>query len=439
MTQSRPRILIIAESANPEWVSVPLIGWSLSRALAKVADVHLVTQIRNRDAILRAGLVEGQDFTAIDSEAFARPLWAIGEKLRGGGGKGWTTLQLINALSYPHFERLIWRRFGADIRAGRFDIVHRVTPLSPTISSALAAKCARAGVPFVLGPLNGGVPWPKEFDAERRQEKEWLSYIRGVYKALPGRRRTLKHAAAIIAGSGHTKGEIPASMQSKTFYIPENAIDPKRFTKRADPGREGPLRACFIGRMVPYKGPDMLLDAAAPLLRDGRMVLDMVGDGPLSPALKAQAEALGVTGAVTFHGWLEHGAVQDVLAGSNLMAFPSIREFGGGVVLEAMALGVPSLIVDYAGPAELLTEGTGWKVPMGNRAAIISGFRAELERLEADRPALIRAGQAGLDRVASQFTWCRKADQISEIYDWMLGERDDRPEPMLEKRNHAAD
>ena len=435
----RPNVLVIAEAANPEWVSVPLIGWSLSRALAGVANVHLVTQIRNRDAILRAGLVEGQDFTAIDSEAFARPLWAIGEKIRGGGGKGWTTLQLINALSYPHFERLVWRRFGADIRAGRYDIVHRVTPLSPTISSPLAAKCARAGVPFVLGPLNGGVPWPREFDAERRQEKEWLSYVRGVYKALPGRRRSLKHAAAIIAGSRHTEGEIPAAMRDKTFYIPENAIDPARFAKRAQPGGDGPLRACFIGRMVPYKGPDMLLEAAGPLLREGRMRLYMVGDGPMLPGLKAQAEALGVTGAVTFHGWMEHGAVQDVLAASDLMAFPSIREFGGGVVLEAMALGVPSLIVDYAGPAELLTSGSGWKVPLGDRATIVAGFAAQLSRLEQDRSALARAGQMGLDRVESMFTWGRKADQISGIYNWILGECDDRPKPMSDRQDHAAE
>ena len=434
----RPRVLVIAEAANPEWVSVPLIGWSLARALDRVADVHLVTQVRNREAILRAGLVEGRDFTAIDSEAIAKPLWAVGKVLRMGEGKGWTALQLINALSYPWFEHLLWRQFGAAIRAGHYDIVHRVTPLSPTISSGLAAKCRRAGVPFVVGPLNGGVPWPRAFDAERRREREWLSYLRGAYRMLPGVGRMLQAAAAIIVGSRHTQSEIPARHQGKCVYIPENAVDPARFSRKLSVPRDGVLRACFIGRMVPYKGPDMLLQAAAPLVRDGRMRIDMIGDGPMMEALRAQVEAEGIQAGVTFHGWLDHGRVQDVAAGSALFAFPSIREFGGGVVLEAMALGLVPLIVDYAGPAELITPETGFKVPLGDRAAIVSAFRAELERIAADPAALAPMGLAAQARVQALFTWARKADQINEVYDWVLGKRSTRPDPVAgtDKNEH---
>ncbi len=413
------RVLLIAEAANPEWVSVPLIGWSLARALADVASVHVVTQVRNRDAFLRAGLIEGKDFTAIDNESVARPLWAIGKVLRMGEGKGWTALQAVSAAAYPAFERRVWRRFGGEIQAGKWDIVHRITPLSPTISSPIAARCRAAGVPFVLGPLNGGVPWPAAFRAEMRREREFLAPLRSAYKALPGRRASLRAASAILAGSRHTASEIPAEFQDKVLWLPENAIDPARFSRVAAHA-PGPLRIAFIGRMVPYKGPDMLLEAALPLLADGRARLDMIGDGPMLESLR-QTRAPGLT----FHGWLAHEAVQDVLAEATLMALPSVREFGGGVVLEAMALGVPPLVVDYAGPGELVGAGLGFKIPLSDRAGIIATLRAELERLAAAPALLAETGAAARAHVEAHFTWAAKAAQIARVHEWLLtgGER----------------
>jgi glycosyltransferase involved in cell wall biosynthesis len=423
MTPSKPSVLVIAEAANPEWVSVPLVGWSMSQALREVADAHLVTQIRNREAILRFGLDEGRDFTAIDSEAVTRPLWRVASALRMGQGKGWTMMTAMGALSYPYFEHLVWQRFGPDIRAGRFDIVHRVTPLTPTTVSPIAKKCAAHAVPFVLGPLNGGVPWPAGFDVERRREREWLSYVRGAYKALPGRTAMLDAAAAIIAGSRHTEGEIPARYASKVHYIPENAIDPTRFNKVAGQDTDGQLRAVFIGRLVPYKGPDMLLEAASDLLRKGRLHLDIIGDGPMRQDLEALAAQLSLGGSVTFHGAVPHERVQDIAAQSNLLTFPSIREFGGGVVLEAMALGVVPVVVDYAGPGELVTPETGYKVPIGSREQVTEGLRRTLEAICADPSALAGKAKAARERVFTQFTWSAKAGQIAKIYQTVLERR----------------
>ncbi|WP_374303197.1 glycosyltransferase family 4 protein, partial [Paracoccus sp. (in: a-proteobacteria)] len=362
---NRPRVLLLAEAANPEWVSVPLIGWSLATALREVADVHVVTQIRNRDAFLRAGMVEERDFTAIDSEALAKPLFALAEKLRMGKGVGWTTTQLISSLGYGYFERLVWQRFGADIRAGTYDLVHRITPVSPVVNSPIAARCAAAGVPFLFGPINGGVPWPKGFASEQRREKEWLSRVRGLYRLHPARARMLRSASAILCGSSFALSEVPPRFAGKAVYLPENAVDLSRFHLVAGQDGSLPVKACFVGRLVPLKGVDMALKASAPLIREGRMTFDIVGDGPQMPELQALARSEGVAGGVTFHGWKEHHEVQGLLASCNLLLFPSIREFGGGVVLEAMALGVPPVVVDYGGPAELVDDSTGWRVPLG--------------------------------------------------------------------------
>jgi glycosyltransferase involved in cell wall biosynthesis len=114
---------------------------------------------------------------------------------------------------------------------------------------------------------------------------------------------------------------------------------------------------------------------------------------------------------------------------ANLLTFPSIREFGGGVVLEAMALGIVPLIVDYAGPGELVTETTGFKIPIGPRERIVSDARAVLERISDDPTCLPVMAAHAYARAQDHFTWAAKARQIAEVYDWVQGLRPERPDP----------
>jgi len=183
-----------------------------------------------------------------------------------------------------------------------------------------------------------------------------------------------------------------------------------------------------------YKGPDILLAAAAPLLARGDLALEIVGDGPLRGSLETFVSDHSLESAVTFRGWVAHDQVQHRLAESDVLTFPSIREFGGGVVLEAMAIGVPGLVVDYGGPAELITTETGFLVPLGTRTEIIASIRGQLERL-VENPELIesRSGPAR-ERVHREFTWQAKARRVLEIYDWALG-RAAKPEHPVDARH----
>jgi glycosyltransferase involved in cell wall biosynthesis len=419
-----PRALLIAESANPEWFSVPLVGWSLATAIAKEMDAHIITQIRNRDAFVRAGLVEGVDFTSINSEAVVRPFWKLANWLRGGKGIGWTTETALSSLAYPYFEHLVWKQFGSRIQKGEFCVVHRITPLTPTAPSSLAMRCAQAGIPFVLGPLNGGVPWPRAFGRERRREKEWLSYVRPAYRLLPGISETYRYTTRVLVGSQFTLSDLPRRYRDKYIYMPENGVDPERFSHPAQKRDDGPLRAAFVGRLVPYKGPDMLLQSALELLRDGSMTIDVIGDGPMMEALRSFVQHHDLWSVVTFHGWVPNEKVQDILCQCEILAFPSIREFGGGVVLEAMALGVVPVVVDYAGPGELVTTETGFKVPLGSREEVVAGFRTVLTRLVTSRAEVHERSAGARTHVQQRFIWPVKARQIVALYATLENLRD---------------
>lgn len=427
MNGSMPSVLVIAEAANPDWVSVPLVGWNIATALRSVANVHIVTQIRNRAAFLSRGLVEGHDFTAIDSEAFAAPFYRLAERLRGGDGKGWTTITAMQSLAYPYFEHLVWRRFGTAIKAGKYDVVHRVTPLSPTAPSSLARRCRRAGVPFLLGPLNGGLPWHAEYGRERIKEREWLSYIRKAYSFLPTIRSTYRNTAAIIAGSCHTLDELSRHGRPM-IYIPENGIDTDRFRSAARSAKGGTkLQLVFVGRLVPYKGADIAMEACRELLNAGKAHFDIIGDGPDMPRLRSLTAELGIENSVTLHGWKSHADVAEYLRKADIMVFPSVREFGGGVVLEAMASGVVPIVVDYGGPGELVTPACGFAVPIGPRKVLVQQIETIVASLAADKHDLGDMSGAAVLRIEQLYSWQAKAQQIAQVYQWLSSCQDSPP------------
>jgi glycosyltransferase involved in cell wall biosynthesis len=424
----RPRVLLIAEACNPSWVSVPLVGWSCSRALSEVAQTHLVTHTRNRPALLEAGMREGPDFTAIDSDRVAGPLHWLATRLRGGAGRGWTTVTAFRSLANYYFEHLVWKRFEKELRGGRFDVVHRITPLTPTAPSLLAGRCASVGVPFMLGPLNGGLPWPREFSRARRREGEWLSWLRGMHRCLPGYRATRERAAAILVGSMATWEQMNIRHRRKCIYIPENGIDPARFTAGPAAPHRRPLRVTFVGRLVDYKNPDVVIEALAPLARAGGVELDVFGDGPLRETLSGLIQRLAPGAAVRLRGWRTHDQLAAEMSRMDVLAFPSVREFGGGVVLEAMALGVVPIVVDYGGPTELISSACGIRIPLVDRDGLVAGLRCAVAGLARDPIRLMSMRRAGIDRVQHWFTWPVKAMQILEVYRWVLGQRMTKPD-----------
>lgn len=413
----RLRVLLLAEQCNPDWPSLPVVGYKAAMAIAEVADVTLATQVRNEPAISAAGSGDAE-MVYIDSEAIARPLDRALTKIRGDEGS-WTLAQAFGYPSYLLFEHMVHRELGDRIRAGEFDVIHRVTPMSPTHPSPIASL-RPAEVPFVIGPLNGGLPWPSEFEAELREEREYLTKLRGVYRYLPYAKSTLKKASAILASFDHTVDQMPADARARTVDFPEVGIDPHLFNAvPREPNEQQTV--LFCGRLVPYKLPFLPLDAfaASPALQRHKLVY--VGDGPLEERLRERAREAGIEHCVEFRGRVTQAEVGEAMRQAEILAFPSIRELGAGVVVEAMACAMACVVADYGGPAQLIDDDRGRKIAMASREAMTASLRTELEHLVADPELAARLGEAARAHALSTYSWRAKANKSLEIYEWVLG------------------
>lgn len=427
---SRLRILVLGPDCNPEQVSMPYVTYSHAAALAQLHDVTLVIRSPVADAVRRAKA----PFRAI--EVIRQPLleriyaWSLRWIFKYNFNN-----QALTAFCYPFFlafEWRAWRQLRGRILEGEFDVVLRIYPMNAVLPSPFAFFLRRGPIPFVIGPLNGGLPFVQGF-SQANNQRQWISRFRNLYRFLPFARSTYRNAAAIIAASSQTYAEF-AAYQHKLFFVPEPGIG--RSLCSDNPRSSDPLAKLdliFVGALIPCKACDLALRAAAPLLRIGSARFIVVGDGPERARLEQLTRSLGIEKAVSFCGWVSHAEVLKRLRSADVMVFPSVRDFGAGVVFEALATGAVPVVADFGGPGDIVHAEVGYKVPLTNENDVVSQMEKVLALLAQDRDLLNRLRQQGVSYARERLTWDAKAQSTTLVLNWVLrrGPKPNLPPPKL--------
>ncbi len=421
--QDRPRVLLVMEQCNPSWSSVPLVAYKFYDGIRRLAEVTLVTHERNRRAL--------SDVEPIGSIIYIqeRPLiqkyYQLTTQLTSRGRKNWPLQHVLTYPVYADFNHQVYVQFAAAVRQGSFDIVHVMTPMMPRYPAKISRACSHT--PFILGPVNGGVPFPPGFETVARQEFSYLNFLRRLGRAvLPEYVQTYQRADRILAGSTYTLNLVKelfsiSDPKLQLFYengIPDHFFSQGSLTHRR-PSVQDPVELLFVGRLVPYKGADMLIEALAQLTSHQVWHLTIVGDGSERTALETLVDQKGLAAQVTFTGWIPQESTADYYQQADLFCFPSIREFGGAVVLEAMASGLPCVVVNNGGIGEYITDATGFRIDPISREAVINQTASAIKTLIEDLDLRLQMGQAAIER-ANAFRWSTKASQILEMYQTLL-------------------
>ena len=422
----KPRVLILADDCNPEWPSLPIVGYKYAISLGKYCDVTVATHVRNTENINKCenGKVK---FEFIDNEYIAHSMYKISSVLRGGTEVAWSTGTIMSYLPYIEFERQALKVFRERLERGEFDIVHRITPMSPTMPSFVAGRIPQ---PFVIGPLNGNLAWPAAFAAEQKREREGLRRLRSFYKYMPFARSTYRKAACVLAAFQHTIDDLTAADPARVVPFPEIGFDRNIFYPNPDRvlfKGDRPYRFLFVGRLVPYKAAEAVVRAFAGSDALRSHFLHVVGDGPELTRLKKITSDAGAMDRIIFEGKRTQREVADFMRRCDAFVFPSIRELGAGVVIEAMASGLVCIVTDYGAPGDLAANGRGVRVPLQPMEGLVRDYRAAMEKCVSDPGAHAALAANALRYATSYFDWDTKAEYTRSIYDAVLsGQRLDR-------------
>lgn len=240
-------------------------------------------------------------------------------------------------------------------------------------------------------------------------------------------RMVLRKAAAIVVPSrAHLAlcRELEG-LENKTEVIPFG-IDTSRWSDLPTRSIEAVPRALFIGRLVKWKGIDVLLRA---LERVPDLRLDIVGTGPDGPRLKTLTQALALADRVRFHGEYPDEDLPRRMAEADFLVLPStsVDEMFGLVALEAMAAGRPVITTAVpTGVREVNAPGeTGIEVPVHDVRALAEA----LDALARDPFLRERMGEAGRARVARLFTREQMAERHLALYERVLAYSTESPGP----------
>ena len=426
MIRERPKVLVSAYACHPHPVAAhfpgeAILGWSLAREIARFADMHLITWAFNRDGV--EGTLRSDD---------GRPAAVHYVELPPRIHK------MLRDRHYGmRFDYFLWQRQAAVFArelAGRerFDLFHQITFSNDWMPSFIAPALP---VPFIWGPIGGGQRVPGGLMGtlarrERRQERS-RTFLQNVWRVTPARRRCARKASAILVCNEETR-DVLAPWAAKIVGFPVNGIRPEDIAGR-DSGavRRDGFRLLYVGRFDAIKGLTLALDA----LRILRVIapavtLELVGEGPERPRLEALASRLGVADMIVWTPWSTRPEVFQKMRQSDVFFFPSLRDGGGAVVVEAMASGVPTVCLDVGGPGFHVREPWGVKVAPGRPDAVAADLAAALGRLWCDPGLRDRMGRASRERAASYYEWGRLGERLRVIYEDALAGRPPRQEAL---------
>lgn len=392
------KLLLIAPTCDGEDVGEAWIAHQWAQRLAERHEVTLLTY-HKRGAKPAAQQLSGLKVV----EWTEPPIVGRAERLNS----------MLKPAYVPfYFRARRWIR--AALASGqRFDLAHQPVPVAMRYPSPAAGL----GIPLIIGPVGGGLSSPASFGADEGATP-WFVALRRLdrYRQRwdPLLHRTFANADCVFGIADYVKQQLAPISPRRFEILPDTGLD--RLPAPIDRSeRSGPVRLLFVGRLVRTKGVQDAIRAMA-LIPDLPVRLDILGEGAERENCQALIASLGLADRVTLHGWRSKADVACFYQEADVFVFPSYREPGGSVVMEAMGFSLPLIVVDRGGPGSNTTDACAIKLPVTTPEALAHDIAGAIRRLVTDRELRLKMGAAAHGHVGMTGLWSAKLDRVDAIY-----------------------
>lgn len=306
-----------------------------------------------------------------------------------------------------HFLFAAYRMLPGIVKRGAFDVVQVYFGIPSGPLGWFILK--RWKIPYVVRLGGGDVP-----GTQARFEK--------VYRLVgPFLKHVWGSASFVVANSQGICDRARAFSDGARFAIIPNGINAEDFPRPVQVTSDDVLEVMTTARIVERKGIQHVLRALPELVRetDGNVRYTIIGDGPYRTEIEALARRLNVLQYVRITGMVDRAEVLNILSGASVFVLTSDWEGMPNVVLEAMAMGLPVVMTDCEGSAELIGDNgfvlkRSEDIPPQVAQAVLKLYRA---------PELARSmGVASRKLATEHFTWKKTAQLYLQLFSEIIGD-----------------
>jgi glycosyltransferase involved in cell wall biosynthesis len=326
----------------------------------------------------------------------------------------------FNAMAKPSWPLFAYqvRRWivRAKAQGEQFDIAHQMLPQAMRHATPFRGL----GIPYVMGPLGGGLETPEAFRSEVKSSTSLSSRLRAFDDfrlRYDTRLRTSYSDAELIIGVGPYISDKLKGIEIRRFYpmheIARETEMPPEVHRQAEPGK---LALFHAGRVIRTKGLRDVIRALSFVKDLPGVTLTSAGEGEDMAACRAEAQRLGVENRITFMGKIPRATVDEEYRKADVFCFPSFREPLGGVLLEALSYGLPIITAARGGPDFVVDDTCGFRIPVTDPEQFPRDIATAIRQLALDPNLRLALGRGGRLRSAGFDNWESKAARLIGLY-----------------------